>query len=67
MICCKHHRHFRLTLAPGFSPVVKGQGTAEPFQRFCRLPETVETVSRGAAFFTGLRPGANEERAIFAA
>jgi hypothetical protein len=67
MICCKQHRYFHLSLAPGFSPVIKGRGTAEPLQRFCSLPETVETTSRVAAFLTGLKPGANKGRAIFVA
>ncbi len=67
MIYCEQHQHIHLSLTPGFSPVIKGRGMAEPFQRFCSSRKTVETVCRVAALLTGLKPGVKEKSTIFAA
>jgi len=67
MICCQQHQYFHFSLTPGFSPVIETRRAAEPFQRFFGLPETVETVCRGAALRTGLKPGVREKSTIFAA
>jgi hypothetical protein len=69
MFCCEQSSppENRLSLTPGFSPVMNEPAVAKPFQRFSGAQETVETVSPAMIASTGLKPGVNERRMILAA